>query len=168
MSGEGEGVSTTVPQPSSSISDRPREVRLERRPVGWPRPEDFSLVESDLPVLEDGQLRVRNVVMSVDPYMRGRMSDAKSYAEPYALGQAMHGGAVGVVEESRAEGFGVGDHVLHGLGWREVAVVDSGSARIVDTTVAPPSAYLGVLGMTGLTAYAGLTRIAPVKRGFGP
>ena len=158
-------MSTTVPQSSSSTGGRPREVRLERRPVGWPRTEDFSLVESDLPALQDGQLRVRNVVMSVDPYMRGRMSDAKSYAEPYALGQAMHGGAVGVVEESRAEGFGVGDHVLHGLGWREVAVVDSGSARIVDTTVAPPSAYLGVLGMTGLTAYAGLTRIAPVKPG---
>jgi NADPH-dependent curcumin reductase CurA len=140
-------------------------VRLEHRPIGWPRQEDFSIVESDVPSVRDGQVRVRNVVMSVDPYMRGRMSDAKSYAEPYALGQAMHGGAVGVVEESRADGFDVGDHVLHGLGWREVAVVDSASARVVDTTVAPASAYLGVLGMTGLTAYAGLTRIAPVKVG---
>jgi NADPH-dependent curcumin reductase CurA len=140
-------------------------VRLERRPVGWPRPDDFSVLESDVPEVADGQVRVRNVVMSVDPYMRGRMSDAKSYAEPYALGEAMHGGAVGVVEESRAEGIEVGDHVLHGLGWREVAVVDGGSARVVDTSVAPASAYLGVLGMTGLTAYAGLTRIAPVKPG---
>ncbi|GAB3071415.1 NADP-dependent oxidoreductase [Intrasporangium mesophilum] len=158
-------VSSTVPQSIPSAGERPREVRLERRPVGWPRPEDFSIVESLLPALGAGQVRVRNVVMSVDPYMRGRMSDAKSYAEPYALGEAMHGGAVGVVEESRADGFAVGDHVLHGLGWREVSVVDSGSARVVDTTKAPASAYLGVLGMTGLTAYAGLTRIAPVKTG---
>jgi NADPH-dependent curcumin reductase CurA len=145
--------------------DRPREVRLRRRPVGWPTPDDFALVDSEVPPLGDGQLRVRNVVMSVDPYMRGRMSDAKSYAEPYALGAAMHGGAVGVVEESRAAGFVTGDHVLHGLGWREVAVVDAGSARVVDTTVVPASAYLGVLGMTGLTAYAGLTRIAQVRPG---
>jgi NADPH-dependent curcumin reductase CurA len=158
-------VGSTVPQASSTSPGRPREVRLEHRPVGWPSGDDFSLIESDIPDLADGQIRVRNVVMSVDPYMRGRMSGAKSYAEPYALGEAMHGGAVGVVEESRAAGFEVGDHVLHGLGWREVAVVDGTAARVVDTTAAPPSAYLGVLGMTGLTAYAGLTRIAPVRPG---
>ena len=143
----------------------PREVRLVSRPVGWPTDENFELVESVVPALEEGQLRVRNVVMSVDPYMRGRMSDAKSYAAPYALGEAMQGGAVGVVEESRAAGFEVGDHVLHGLGWREVAVVDASSARVVDVAVVAPSTYLGVLGMTGLTAYAGLTRIAPVREG---
>jgi NADPH-dependent curcumin reductase CurA len=103
--------------------------------------------------------------MSVDPYMRGRMSAAKSYAAPYELDEAMTGGAVGVVEESRAEGVAVGDHLLHGLGWREVAVLDASEGRVVDATVAPASAYLGVLGMTGLTAYAGLTRIAQVKPG---
>ena len=137
-----------------------REVQLKARPVGWPTQDDFDLVDSTVPALQDGQVRVRNTVMSVDPYMRGRMSDAKSYAEPFALGEAMQGGAVGVVEESRAEGVAVGDHVLHGLGWREVAVVDARAARVVDPGVAPDSAYLGVLGMTGLTAYAGLTRIA--------
>ncbi len=158
-------MSSTAPQAIPSTSEPSREVRLERRPVGWPRPDDFSIVESDVPALQDDQVRVRNVVMSVDPYMRGRMSDAKSYAAPYALGEAMHGGAVGIVEESRAEGIEVGDHVLHGLGWREVAVVDARSARVVDTSLAPASAYLGVLGMTGLTAYAGLTRIAPVRPG---
>jgi NADPH-dependent curcumin reductase CurA len=142
-----------------------REVRLVSRPVGWPTPSDFELVESELPDVADGQIRVRNTVMSVDPYMRGRMSDAKSYAAPYELGEAMTGGAVGVVEESRADGFAVGDHVLHGLGWREVAVLDAGAARKVDATVAPDSAYLGVLGMTGLTAYAGLTRIAEITPG---
>jgi NADPH-dependent curcumin reductase CurA len=143
----------------------PREVQLKARPVGWPTHDDFELVESVVPELEDGQLRVRNTVMSVDPYMRGRMSDAKSYAAPFALGEAMQGGAVGVVEESRAEGFAVGDHVLHGLGWREVAVLDAASARVVDTALAPDSAYLGVLGMTGLTAYVGLTRIAQLQPG---
>jgi hypothetical protein len=150
---------------TSATTAPPREVRLLSRPVGWPRQEDFELVASDVPEVGEGQVRVRNVVMSVDPYMRGRMSDAKSYAEPYALGEAMHGGAVGVVEESRADGVAVGDHVLHGLGWREVAVLDASAVRVVDTTIAPASAYLGVLGMTGLTAYAGLTRVAQVRPG---
>ena len=143
----------------------PREVQLKSRPVGWPTPDDFELVESAHADLADGQVRVRNEVMSVDPYMRGRMSDAKSYAEPYALGEAMNGGAVGVVAESEADGVAVGDHVLHGLGWREEAVVDGTGVRVVDTSVAPASAYLGVLGMTGLTAYAGLTRVAGLKEG---
>ncbi|MFC7595128.1 NADP-dependent oxidoreductase [Terrabacter sp. GCM10028922] len=143
----------------------PREVQLRSRPVGWPTHDDFELVEAAPVTLADGQVRVRNEVMSVDPYMRGRMSDAKSYAEPYALGEGMHGGAVGVVTESRAQGVAVGDHVLHGLGWREESVVEAGAVRVVDTSVAPASAYLGVLGMTGLTAYAGLTRIAGLKEG---
>jgi NADPH-dependent curcumin reductase CurA len=151
----------TTAQPATAA----REVRLVARPVGWPTHDDFAVVESELPELADGQIRVRNVVMSVDPYMRGRMSAAKSYAAPYEVGEAMTGGAVGVVEESRADGFAVGDHVLHGYGWREVAVIDASGARVVDVTVAPASAYLGVLGMTGLTAYAGLTRIAQVKPG---
>jgi NADPH-dependent curcumin reductase CurA len=142
----------------------PREVRLVSRPVGWPTHADFEVVESCVPEVGDGQIRVRNTVMSVDPYMRGRMSAAKSYADPYVIGEAMTGGAVGVVEESRADGFAVGDHVLHGLGWREVAVLDAASARRVDAA-APDSAYLGVLGMTGLTAYAGLTRIAALQPG---
>ncbi|MFC6285341.1 NADP-dependent oxidoreductase [Nocardioides sp. GCM10027113] len=143
----------------------PREVRLVSRPVGWPTHDDFELAESTVPELADGQVRVRNEFMSVDPYMRGRMNDAKSYAEPFALGEAMTGGAVGVVEESRAAGVSVGDHLLHFQGWREVAVVDASSARKVDTSLAPASKYLGVLGMTGLTAYAGLVRIASLKPG---
>jgi NADPH-dependent curcumin reductase CurA len=133
--------------------------------VGWPTHADFELVTSVVPELDEGQIRVRNVVMSVDPYMRGRMSAAKSYAAPYALGEAMQGGAVGVVEESRADGVAVGDHVLHGLGWREVAVLDASGARVVDAEAAPASAYLGVLGMTGLTAYAGLARVAALQEG---
>ena len=143
----------------------PREWRLASRPTGWPMPENFELAESTVPELAEGQIRVRNEVLSVDPYMRGRMSAAKSYAAPYAVGEAMTGGAVGVVEESRAEGFKRGDHVLHGLGWREVAVLEAKHARVVDAEAAPASAYLGVLGMTGLTAYAGLKRIAALKEG---
>ena len=154
----------STPTPASA-STGPREVRLVSRPVGWPTHEDFELVTSEVPALADGQIRVRNVAMSVDPYMRGRMSAAKSYAAPFGLGEAMQGGAVGVVEESRAVGFAAGDHVLHGLGWREVAVLDAKGARVVDAEAAPASAYLGVLGMTGLTAYAGLTRVAALKEG---
>ncbi|MFN8192040.1 MAG: NADP-dependent oxidoreductase, partial [Nocardioidaceae bacterium] len=153
-------MSSPIPAPTA-----PREVRLVSRPVGWPTQDDFELVASDVPELDEGQIRVRNVVMSVDPYMRGRMSAAKSYAAPFALGEAMQGGAVGVVEESRADGFSVGDHVLHGLGWREVAVLDASGARVVDVQAAPASAYLGVLGMTGLTAYAGLARVAALQEG---
>jgi len=149
----------------SATTPAPREVRLASCPVGWPTPENFELATSEVPALADGQIRVRNVVMSVDPYMRGRMSAAKSYAAPYEVGAAMGGGAVGVVEESRAEGFAAGDHVLHAEGWREVAVLDASSARVVDTSSVPASAYLGVLGMTGLTAYAGLTRVAAMKPG---
>ena len=151
--------------PTARPTASPREVRLAARPVGWPTHDDFEVVDSELPELTEGQLRVRNVVMSVDPYMRGRMSAAKSYAAPYEVGEPMTGGAVGVVEESRAEGFAVGDHVLHGLGWREAAVLNASGARVVDVSAAPPSAYLGVLGMTGLTAYVGLTRIARIEPG---
>ena len=150
---------------SDTPTSAPREWRLASRPTGWPTPDDFELAPSEVPELADGQIRVRNTVMSVDPYMRGRMSAAKSYAEPYEVGAAMTGGAVGVVEESRADGIAAGDHVLHALGWREVAVLDGSSARVVDADAAPESAYLGVLGMTGLTAYAGLTRVAALKEG---
>jgi NADPH-dependent curcumin reductase CurA len=152
---------TDAPTPTTA----PREWRLVSRPTGWPTPENFELAVSEVPELAEGQIRVRNEVLSVDPYMRGRMSAAKSYAAPYEVGAAMTGGAVGVVEASRADGVAVGDHVLHGLGWREVAVLDAKDARVVDTGAAPASSYLGVLGMTGLTAYAGLKRIAELKEG---
>ncbi|WP_256638139.1 NADP-dependent oxidoreductase [Streptomyces murinus] len=142
-----------------------REWHLLSRPVGWPKPEDFALVETPVPTPGEGQILVRNTYLSVDPYMRGRMSAAKSYVAPFELGEAMEGGAVGEVIESRAEGIAVGDHVLHFLGWREYAVVDAQHAVRVDPEAAPLSAYLGVLGMTGLTAYAGLLRTASFKEG---
>jgi NADPH-dependent curcumin reductase CurA len=142
-----------------------REWHLLSRPVGLPTPGDFALVESEVPTPGEGQVLVRNTHLSVDPYMRGRMSAAKSYVAPFELGEVMQGGAVGEVVASNAEGFAVGDHVLHFLGWREYAAVDERHAVKVDAGAAPLSAYLGVLGMTGLTAYAGLLRTAAFKEG---
>ncbi|WP_413757057.1 NADP-dependent oxidoreductase [Streptomyces sp. MMBL 11-3] len=142
-----------------------REWHLVSRPVGWPKPEDFALVEAELKQPGPGQVLVRNKHLSVDPYMRGRMSAAKSYAAPYELGKAMQGGAVGEVVASNSADVAVGDHVLHSFGWREYATFDAKHAVKVDPQAAPLTTYLGVLGMTGLTAYAGLLRTAAFKEG---
>lgn len=142
-----------------------REWRLLSRPVGFPQPENFALVETEVPEPAEGEVLVRNEYLSVDPYMRGRMSAARSYVAPYELGAAMQGGAVGEIVASRAEGFAPGDRVLHSGGWRTHAVVPAAQAAKVDPGVAPLSAFLGVLGMTGLTAYAGLLRVASFKEG---
>ncbi|GAA4664792.1 MULTISPECIES: NADP-dependent oxidoreductase [Amycolatopsis] len=141
------------------------EVRLASRPEGWPTLDNFTIVDTEVPRPGPGQLLVRNLEISVDPYMRGRMSAAKSYAEPYEVGKVMHGGAVGEVLESTVDGFARGDVVLHGLGWRTHAVVEAAHAARVDPEAAPLSTYLGVLGMTGLTAYAGLLDVAQMKEG---
>jgi NADPH-dependent curcumin reductase CurA len=101
--------------------------------------------------------------MSVDPYMRGRMNDTKSYVPPFQIGAPLDGGAVGEVVASEDPSIDVGDTVLHGLGWREYAVAPANAVRRVDTKIAPPQAYLGVLGMTGLTAYAGLIEVAGLR-----
>jgi hypothetical protein len=108
---------------------------------------------------------MRNDWLSVDPYMRGRMNDVESYIPPFGVGEVMTGGAVGTVLASASEEIPAGATVLHFLGWREYALLDAPAARIVDTALAPPQAYLGVLGTTGLTAYAGVTEIAPVRPG---
>lgn len=144
---------------------RTRQIRLVSRPTGWPTHENFELVEVDVPALNPGQVLVRNTVMSVDPYMRGRMNDTRSYVPPFALGEPLDGGAVGEVVASEAPGLAVGDHVAHQLGWREHAVLDATQVRRIDTAHVPASAYLGVLGMPGLTAYVGLTRLAGLKEG---
>jgi NADPH-dependent curcumin reductase CurA len=142
-----------------------REWHLIARPHGWPTPEDFALVETETGEPGPGEILVRNLYVSVDPYMRGRMNDAKSYAAPYELNQPMQGGAVGEVVASGAEGFAPGDHVLHFAGWREYALVNAKASVKVDGSLAPLSTYLGVLGMTGLTAYAGLLRVGGFKEG---
>jgi NADPH-dependent curcumin reductase CurA len=142
-----------------------REIHLASRPQGWPTADNFRLVTTEVPTPGPGQLVVRNRFMSVDPYMRGRMNDVKSYVPPFALDAPLDGAAVGEVVAGEAEGFAPGDVVLHGLGWREYALVDAKGARKVDPGLAPVSAYLGVLGMTGLTAYAGLLDVAAMKPG---
>ncbi|SEL52272.1 NADP-dependent oxidoreductase [Rhodococcus maanshanensis] len=142
-----------------------REIRLASRPVGEPGPDNFELVEVAMPRPGEGQILVRNTWMSVDPYMRGRMDAAESYIPPFQLGAAMDGSAVGEVVASRSETIPVGATVTHFLGWREYAVLDAADATVIDTAIAPAQAYLGVLGTTGLTAYAALTEVAPVREG---
>ncbi|MDR7161239.1 NADP-dependent oxidoreductase [Arthrobacter sp. BE255] len=153
-------MSTITALPTST-----REIRLSSRPTGRPVPENFRLAESPLPELQEGQILVRNLFISVDPYMRGRMNDVKSYSAPFALDAALDGGAVGEVIASRAEGRTVGDAVVHQLGWREYAVLDASATSVARTDLAPASAFLGALGMTGLTAYAGLLKVAEFKPG---
>jgi NADPH-dependent curcumin reductase CurA len=153
-------MSTAAALPTST-----REIRLASRPAGRPVPENFRLAESPLPALGDGQVLVRNLYISVDPYMRGRMNDAKSYSAPFALDAALDGGAVGEVIASRSEARKVGDVVVHQLGWREYAVLDADATSVARTDLAPASAFLGALGMTGLTAYAGLLKVAEFKPG---
>jgi NADPH-dependent curcumin reductase CurA len=142
-----------------------REWHLIARPHGWPTPEDFALREA--PVAEPGEdgILVRNLHFSVDPYMRGRMNDVKSYVPPFQLDRPMDGGAVGVVLASRHPEFAPGDHVQHQLGWREFATLDGRHATKVSAELAPLTAYLGVLGMPGLTAYAGLLRVGEFQEG---
>jgi NADPH-dependent curcumin reductase CurA len=144
----------------------PRQIVLASRPSGWPTADNFLLTEAERPELADGQIRVRNLYMSVDPYMRGRMNDVKSYVPPFRLGEPLEGGAIGSVIESRSPDLAEGDLVVHMLGWREEAVLPARHAQKVPQVEGQsPSAYLGVLGMTGLTAYAGLLDVASMKEG---
>ena len=148
------------------------EWRLVRRPVGEPTADDVELVEMSLPPLDEGEALIRNTFLSVDPYMRGRMNDAPSYVPPFPLGGPMDGGAVGVVESVRGEvtdraGRPVrrGDTVLHDAGWRTHALLPGRAVRVVDAKAAPAQSYLGILGMPGLTAYAGLLRVGEFRSG---
>ena len=135
------------------------------RPRGEPTAADFELAEVELPEPADGEVLIRNVWLSVDPYMRARMNAVRSYAPSYELGQPMYGGGVGQVEASRSDGFEPGDWVVHALGWRERAVSSARGLRRVDARLVPPQAYLGVLGLTGFTAYVGIDDIARVREG---
>ncbi|MDS2173138.1 NADP-dependent oxidoreductase [Nesterenkonia sp. CL21] len=142
------------------------QIQLIRRPSGRPTPEDFRTVRLELPPLAEGQVRVANEFISVDPYMRGRMNDVKSYVPPFALNETMTGGAVGRVVASRSESLPVGTAVLHQLGWRDITQDDAEAFRPVqEIPGAPLSLHVGILGMTGLTAYVGLTAIAELREG---
>ncbi|SDY55675.1 hypothetical protein SAMN05660209_03140 [Geodermatophilus africanus] len=148
------------------MSATTREWHLAAQPHGEPTPADFRLVEVPVPEPAEGQVVVRNVVMSVDPYMRGRMRSGPSYAPPWKVGEVMRGGAVGRVVASRAPGLPEGSLVLTDAAWRETAVLDAAQAtRLPAATDVPPSWFLGVLGMPGLTAYAGLFRVGAFREG---
>jgi NADPH-dependent curcumin reductase CurA len=143
-----------------------REWHLAARPHGEPTPADFRLVEVPVPEPAEGQVVVRNVVMSVDPYMRGRMRSGPSYAPPWEVGEVMRGGAVGRVVASRSPELPEGSLVLTDAAWRETAVLDAAqTTRLPAATDVAPSWYLGVLGMPGLTAYAGLFRVGAFREG---
>jgi hypothetical protein len=142
-----------------------REVVLAARPQGAPQESDFAFREVDERDPAQGEVRVRNVFVSVDPYMRSRMSGIRTYVGPYDVGEPIDGGAVGRVVASNDPGLTEGDWVLSGLGWREQGIAAAKQLRKLDPDVAPPSTALGVLGMPGLTAWVGLVDIGAVKEG---
>ena len=145
-----------------------QQIHLDNRPTGEALASNFKLAASDTPPLQAGQVLVRHHFLSLDPYMRGRMNDSKSYAVPQPLGQVMGGGTVGEVVESQHPKFAVGDKVVGMGGWQEYSVVDAnqpGALRKVDTTHVPLSAYLGAVGMPGVTAWYGLVKIIAPEAG---
>jgi NADPH-dependent curcumin reductase CurA len=142
-----------------------RAWHLMRRPNGMPVMDDFALKDVALPELGEGMVRVANRYLSVDPYMRGRMNDVKSYVPPFALDAPMEGGAVGEVVESRDPGFAVGDQVMHMAGWRDEAVVPAATLNKLPDLGVEPRQFLGNLGLTGGTAYFGLLEAASAKAG---
>jgi len=142
-----------------------REIRLVARPKGFPGEDLFELAETPIPEPGEGQLLVRNAYFSVDPYMRPRMNDVRSYVAPFTLGEAMTGGAVGQIAVSRNSRYAEGEWVLHQLGWREWALSDGATLRRLDPSQAPLSTALGVLGMPGFTAWYGLFVLGEPKEG---
>jgi NADPH-dependent curcumin reductase CurA len=145
-----------------------RQILLDNRPQGEATTANFRLASSETPALQDGQVLVRHHYLSLDPYMRGRMNDAKSYAQPQPLGEVFQGGTVGEIVESRNPRFAVGDQVVGFGGWQEYSVVNAnqpGALRKVDTTHVPLSHYLGAVGMPGVTAWYGLVKIIAPKAG---
>lgn len=143
------------------------EIRLKSRPVGMPTAENFDYAESTVGEPKDGEVLVRNIWMSVDPYMRGRMMDRESYVPPFQIGQPLQGHTIGqVIAVGKGASFAIGDYLNHMLGWRDYAVVGPmAMPQKIDPKLAPVQSFLGALGMPGLTAYAGLFKIAAFKQG---
>ena len=142
-----------------------REIRLANRPVGLPRESDFELAEARIPELREKEVLVRNIYMSVDPYMRGRMNNRPSYVPPFQIGEPLTGACVGQVVESRNAGFQIGDYVASAQGWREYYVSEGADLIKIDPRLAPIQTYLGTLGMPGMTAYVGLLHLGLPKAG---
>ena len=144
---------------------RNQQIILASRPEGWVKPENFTLIESDIPTLGPGQVLIQNHWLSLDPYMRSRISEAKSYARGVNVGELMVGATVGQVIASNTPAFKVGDSVLSAAGWQLFAVMDAKAVTRVNTNHVSPSAYLGVLGMPGITAWTGLMNICQPQVG---
>jgi NADPH-dependent curcumin reductase CurA len=142
-----------------------REIRLKTRPVGTPTADNFELATVTLPDPGPGEVQVRNSWMTVDPYMRGRMNDVKSYTPPFQIGEPMQGGAVGEIVASNDPAFKPGDLVQSFFGWREAFNAPASTVQALDTHGLPPQAFLGVAGMPGMTAWAGLLKTAALKDG---
>lgn len=142
-----------------------RQIQLKSRPQGMPTRDNFDLVEVPTPDPAEGEILVRNRWLSVDPYMRGRMNEGDSYVPAFELGEPMEGGCVGEVVESRNGQFSKGDWVLGQKGWRDYWTSDGTDVAPVDPQLAPPQAYLGAMGLTGMTAYVGLLKIGQLKDG---
>src|SRR4028118_1799833 len=147
------------------MTDTTRAWHLKSRPTGMPTMDNFALKDAALLPLQDGWVRVENSWLSVDPYMRGRMNDVKSYVPPFEVGAPLQGGAVGKVVESRSPAFAEGDTVFHMLGWREEAVGKAEHFNKVPPLGVPDHQWLGNLGLTGATAYFGLLRTAEAREG---
>lgn len=142
-----------------------RQMRLRERPYGLPRPENFGITESPVPPTGEGQVLLKTLYLSVDPYMRGRMRDVKSYAPPFPLHEVIVGGAVAQVVESRRPNLTVGQIVVGTLGWQDYSLTDGRGLRVLDPDRAPVTTALGVLGMPGLTAYFGLLEVGRPRPG---
>lgn len=142
-----------------------KQIILQARPTGKPTIDDFKIVEIELPTLQSGELLLKVLFYSVDPYMRGRMNDAKSYTAPFKLNEAINGGAVAVVAETKSDLFLVGDIVVGMLPWQETSVIVDTAIQKIDKNYSHPSYYLGALGMPGLTAYFGLLDIGKPMAG---
>src|SRR5436305_7399811 len=142
-----------------------KQVLLASRPSGWVTESNFRIVETPLPTLSDGQVLLKNIYLSLDPYMRGRMNETRSYAKSVELGQVMTGETIAEVLESKNQQFKAGDTVAAYVGWQQYAVSDGTGLRPVDPKIVPASAYLGAVGMPGVTAWYGLLKIGEPKPG---
>ena len=146
-------------------NNRSKEIHLASRPNGFPNYENFSVKEVDLSDPSNNEVLVKNLWMSVDPYMRGRMMDRKSYVPPFQIDQVLEGGAIGIVEKSNSSQFNEGEYVMSNFGWREYFVSNEKNLKLINPQFGPIQAYLGALGMPGLTAYAGLLEVGRLNDG---
>lgn len=147
------------------MSHMTKQIKLAKRPIGTPTKEDFDFCEAPIGTPADGEVLIRTVYISVDPYLRGRMQDAKSYVAPFKLDEVITSGIIGQVVQSKSDQFSKGDVITGNLGWQEYSVANEKMVRKIDPSVAPVTTNLGIIGMTGLTAYFGLLEIGKPKEG---